>query len=254
MISESFAFGSSPLHKMDPRLKIVAATVFSFQAALSEDFATLACALAFGISLSALARLEIGAVAKRLLLVNGFVFLFWVMLPLTFPGQPLFSMGPLDFTLPGVLLAAQITLKSNAIVLALIALAGTSSLADLGWAMHRLKVPDKLVYLLLLTYRYVFVIEQEYQRLIRAARVRNFEPGTNLHTYKTYAYLVGMLFVRAAARAERVYHAMVCRGFAGKFNSPREFVFSRSDTVWSVFLGGVFIVLGYLEWAKTTLF
>ena len=253
MIQESFAFGDSPFHRMDPRLKVAAATVFSFQIALSQDFYALSAALVFSVFLVAAARLGGSPVAKRLLLVNGFVFLFWLILPLTFPGKPLFSWGPLDFTMSGVLLSARITLKSNAIVLILIALTGTSTMADLGWALHRLKVPDKFVYLLLLTYRYIFVIEQEYQRLVRAAKMRCFEPATNLHTYKTYAYLVGMLFVRAASRAERVYQAMVCRGFNGKFHSPRQFSFSRSDKVWSFALGAVFILLEYLEWMKTIL-
>ncbi|MCK7503788.1 MAG: energy-coupling factor transporter transmembrane protein EcfT [Desulfobacterales bacterium] len=64
----------------------------------------------------------------------------------------------------GVELAAQITLKSNAIVLAFMALVATMPLATAGHALHRLRVPDKIVHLLLMTYRYIFVLEQEYQR------------------------------------------------------------------------------------------
>ena len=85
-------------------------------------------------------------------------------------------------------MAAQITLKSNAILLALVALVTTMNFSILGYALNWLHVSDKIVHLLLMTYRYVFVIDQEYQRLIRAARIRGFQPGTNLHTYKTYAY------------------------------------------------------------------
>jgi cobalt/nickel transport system permease protein len=254
MIQETFAIGSSPMHRMDPRLKIVAATAFSVQTAISDHFATLITALFLGVAMVIIARLNFLMVFKRLLIVNGFIFFLWLILPWTFPGKPLFSLGPLDYTLSGVVLSARITLKSNAILLSLIALTGTSYLSSLGYALNRLKVPDKIIYLFLITYRYIFVIEQEYQRLIRAARVRCFEPGTNLHTYRTYAYLIGMLFVRASARAERVYHAMLCRGFAGKFHTLRQFYFTKSDLAWTIALGAGLMFMGYLEWVKTTLF
>jgi cobalt/nickel transport system permease protein len=85
--------------------------------------------------------------------------------------------------------------------------------------------------LLLLAYRYIFVIEQEYQRLYRAAKMRNFRPASNLHTYRTYAYLVGMLFVRASERARRVHLAMKCRGFTGRFHSLAHFAPTHWNTI-----------------------
>ncbi|MFO8084737.1 MAG: cobalt ECF transporter T component CbiQ [Desulfobacterales bacterium] len=254
MIEETFAFGSSPMHRMDCRLKIIAAVLFSFQTALSDTFEALAAALVFGIILVALGRLSLASVLKRLLLVNGFIFFLWVVLPFTFPGEPLFSLGPFDYSLEGTLLTARITVKSNAIILALIALMGTSPLATLGYALNRLKIPDKIIYLFLITYRYIFVIEQEYKRLIRAAKVRCFEPRTNIHTYKTYAYLIGMLFVRASARADRVYQAMVCRGFNGKFHALQEFTFTGSDLMWTCAIGSGLISMGYLEWIRAALY
>jgi cobalt/nickel transport system permease protein len=254
MIQETFAIGSSSMHRMDPRLKIIAATTFSFQTAISDNFSTLITALILGTAMVIFARLNFLMVLKRLLIVNGFIFFLWIVLPLTFPGEPVFSLGPFHYTLSGMLLSARITLKSNAILLSLIALTGTSYLATLGYALNQLKVPDKIIYLFLITYRYIFVIEQEYHRLIRAARVRCFEPGTNLHTYRTYAYLVAMLFVRASARADRVYHAMLCRGFTGKFHTLRRFTFSKSDLAWAFALGTGLMFMGYLEWMKITLF
>jgi energy-coupling factor transporter transmembrane protein EcfT len=59
------------------------------------------------------------------------------------------------------------------------------SLSVLGHSLEKLGISAKLVLLLLLTYRYIFVIEQEYRKLRRAAAIRSFHPGTNMHTYKT---------------------------------------------------------------------
>jgi cobalt/nickel transport system permease protein len=147
-------------------------------------------------------------------------------------------------------MAAQIRLKSNAILLALIALVATMSLSVLGNALDWLHVPDKIVHLLLMTYRYVFLIEQEYQRLIRSAQIRGFRPGNNLHTYKTYASIVGMLLVRSAVRADRVYKAMLCRGFKRRFYCLYEFKAGKHEWLFATAMGGVILVLIYLEWVR----
>ena len=144
-------------------------------------------------------------------------------------------------------MAAQITLKSNTILLALIALIATMNFAILGYALNKLSVPDKIVHLLLMAYRYVFLIEQEYQRLIRTARIRGFRPGTNMHTYKTYASIVGMLLVRAAVRAEQIYKAMLCRGFKRKFYCLHEFNAGKEECLFAAALSGAILVLIYLE-------
>ncbi len=248
MISEPFATGNSLIHQLDPRVRIVAATVCSFVIALSSRFSAMIAAILLSFLLIGMARLNMRELIKRVAIVNGLVFLFWLILPLTFEGDTLFQIGPFQVSREGVLLAARITLKSNAILLIFIPLVATASLVTLGHAMNRLYVPEKIVHLLLLTYRYIFVIEQEYQRLVRAAKIRGFKPKTNLYTYRTYAYLAGMLFVRASEWAERVHHAMLCRGFKGKFYSLQEFSLTRKDIIWSGFMIIAVIGLEYLEW------
>lgn len=223
MLREPFAVGDSPLHRLDPRIRLASAAVYSCAVAVCREFPALAAALALSLALVMIGRLRTVDVLKRLLVVNGLVVFIWAVIPFTFPGEVLFRLGPFQAAREGVALAAQITLKSNAIVLAFMALVATMPFATVGHALHRLRVPDKIVHLLLMTYRYIFVIEQEYQRLVRAARIRGFRPGTDLHTYRTYAYLVGMLFVKAVDRAERVRWAMLCRGFKRRFYSLQEF-------------------------------
>ncbi|MBN2333023.1 MAG: cobalt ECF transporter T component CbiQ [Deltaproteobacteria bacterium] len=248
MIQEPFATGNSLIHRLDPRARVVAASAFSFTLALSAGLYTLLSGLLISLSLVLLARLDLYKVFQRLTVVMGFLLLLWFILPWSYGGQTLITIGPLAISRPGVALSIQISLKSTAILLALIALIGTMTTAHLGQALNRLRLPDKIVYLILLTYRYIFVIEHEYQRLLRAARIRNFKPGTNLQTYRTYAYLMGMLFVRAAERATRVHQAMVCRGFGGKFHSLEEFKGTRRD--W-IFTGLMVVIVGSLiviEW------
>ena len=247
MIQEPFANWNSLIHRLDLRIKVVFATIYSFIVALSMRFPTLLGALFISFLLLGLARLNVVNVAKRVVVVNGFTLLFWLLLPLTFEGDPLFHLGPLTFTHQGIVLAAQITLKSNAILLTFISLIASMPISTLGHSLDRLLIPEKIVHLFLITYRYVFVIEQEHQRLVRAAKIRGFRPGTNIHTYKTYAYFIGMLFVRAAKRAERVRQAMLCRGFKGKIYCLSKFSLSRLDLVWSTFMSTVIIGLVVIE-------
>ena len=250
MLQEPFSTGNSQIHRLDPRFKVVSATIYAFVVALSNNFPVLIAALIFSFALVGVCRLDFLEVAKRVALVNGFIVFLWFVVPLTYNGQPLFYLGPFEVSREGVLVSARITLKSNAILLAFIALIASNTVATLGNALGRLKVPEKIIYLLLLNYRYIFVMEEEYRRRLRSASIRGFRPSSNLHTYKTYAYLIGILFVRASDRAERVYKAMVCRGFSGRFYSLHEFSFSRLDLIWLVVMTIAIIGLEILEWAK----
>jgi cobalt/nickel transport system permease protein len=128
----------------------------------------------------------------------------------------------LALTSEGLGTALLITLKCNAIVLALTGLAATSRVPDLGRALSGLGVPDKISFLILFSYRYLDVIAAEYARLSRAARARCFEAGPNRHTYRTVANLLGMVLVRSYDRSQRVYQAMLLRGFDGRFHSLAE--------------------------------
>jgi len=248
MISEPFAIGNSIIHRIDPRVKIVFAAMASALIAVSHRFLPLITALTASVLIVLLAQLDLKEVGKRLMVVFGFLLLLWVVLPLTFEGYPIARIGPLTLNHPGVVLAAQITLKSTSILLLLIALISTMNLATLGHALDRLRIPAKIVHLLLMTYRYIFVIEQEYQRLWRAVKIRGFRPTTNIHTYKTYAYLVGMLFIRASERADQVYRAMRCRGFKGRFYCLSDFPSHPRNWIFSILMAFFGITLVLLEW------
>ena len=228
---EPFAQGASPLHLLDPRIKIVAAFAFAVVAAVAQEFRPLIAALAAALLLVCWARLDAGALARRLLVINTFVALLWLFLPFTFPGQKLFTLGPLTASSEGVRHALLITCRTNAIVVTTIALLGTSSIFSLVHALRHLHMPEKLIHTFFFCYRYIDVIQLEYLRLRNAMRIRGFRPGTSMHTYRTYAYLVGMLLVRSYERSQRVYQAMLCRGFRGQYPTYHHFHLRRSDLV-----------------------
>lgn len=236
MISEEFSLGSTWLHSRDPRVRVVAAVLSAVLVAVSQSYVVSGFALLLAAGLITLAGLWGLRLLKRLLLANAFILFLWFFLPFSTPGPALLHVGPLTVSHPGLLLAGLITLKSNAIIMLLIALISTIPLPSLGHTLNRLGVPNKLCHLLLFAVRYVSVIEQEYTRLKRAMKVRGFKPRASVHTYRSYGHLLGMLFVRSWDRAERVHQAMCCRGFAGRFYSLRSFPHTTSDTVFALLM------------------
>jgi len=223
MIEEPFVAGNSFIHRIDPRFRVVGAAVFSFPVALCHEFPSLFAALFFSLAAVLFSRLPLKTVFKRLILVNAFILLFWIILPLTYAGDKTIFIGPVPLSAEGILLAAKLTIKSNAILLALISFIATMTFATFGHSLSRLKMNKKLVFLLMITYRYIFVIFQEYQKILRSIKIRGFQPRTSMHTYKTFAYVVGMLLIKAADWADRVFDAMRCRGFKGKYYSLTDF-------------------------------
>lgn len=250
MTQEPLAVGSSWIHNIDPRLRVIGATVYALLVAVSYDFGALSAALILSIFMAFSAQLDFRVVLGRFLAPAVFLLLLWAVLPWSYDGEVLIALGPVSITRPGIVLCSQISLKTISLLLAFMALIATMAVDTLGHSLSRLGLPDKMIHLILITYRYIFVLEQEYQRLVRAMKIRNFRPKTNLHSYRTYAYLVGMLFVRASERARRVHNAMVCRGFCGRFISLRRYPPNPYNLVFSLGTVLSLAVIVTLEWIK----
>lgn len=246
-LPEPFSDGNSLLHRLDPRGRMVVAGAFAILLATTQSHLTALGGLCLALMAVTLGRLPLKKVLTRLAAVNIFILFLWLVLPFSYPGAPVGRVGPLVATSQGLSLAGLITLKTNAIILALIALVATVPVITLGQALLELKCPAKLAHLLLFSYRYIHVFAQEYHRLIQAMKVRGFRPRTDLHTYRSYAYLAAMLLVRSYDRAERVYQAMLCRGFQGNFYSLKSFSWQRRDSLFVTISVFSLLVLGIWE-------
>ncbi len=240
-----FLGGGSRVHRLDPRVRVASAALLSVPVALSAGLAAPAMALLAGLALAAAARLPEDALLRRLGRLNLFVLFLWLVLPWTTPGPAAGSFAGLSPSEEGIRLALAITLKANAIVLLFTALVATVPPADLGHALRHLGLPDKLVHVFLFAIRYTDVIHGEYERLRCAMKARAFLAKFDLHTLRTFGYLVGLLLVRSLDRAERVLAAMKCRGFDGRFRTLHAFAMRPAD--WA-FLGFVLVAAGGWMW------
>ncbi len=240
--------GPSAVTAIDPRARIVAAVAFAGVVAVLHDLAALGLGLGVAVVLATAGRLRVRAAAMRLAPLNLFMLLLAVLLPLSTAGETVWCVGPIGFSREGLLLAAEVAIKGNAILLALLALVGTMELATLGHALDHLYVPEKLAHLLLFTVRYVEVMERQYRQLRAAMKVRGFRPGPDRHTLRSYGHLIGMLLVRSFDRSERVLAAMKCRGFRGQFWLLDHFHYHGRDAVFGAGWLAVLAALVVMEW------
>jgi cobalt/nickel transport system permease protein len=213
----------APLGGIDPRWKLAALLPATLAAALLQTLPT-----ALVAALGALIMARLAGLPPRWLLwrLGGLALalaLFLIWLPLAYPDkEPLWDLGWLSLSSAGMILALVLLLKALTVVTLILALAASASFQDNLKAAQCLRVPGVLLHIVQLTYRFVFLIADEFVRLRLALRVRGYRNRGNWHSYRTVGQVAGTLLVRSHERAERVGQALRCRGFDGRFRSLRE--------------------------------
>ena len=229
---DPFHPGNSPIHRLDPRIKLLLTLVFILTNTLLPTAAWPIYILLLALILSAelISELGLSYVLKRSALALPFI-LAALPLILTIPGDTLstLSVGPWTFhaSYAGLERFISITLKSWISVQAAILLAATTSFPDLLVAMRALHVPRLLVSIFGLMWRYLFVLVDEATRLMRARLARSGQsdrpgarPGGSLSwRARVTGGMAGSLFLRAFDRSDRIYMAMVSRGYDGEARS-----------------------------------
>ncbi len=235
MFESAFQQGNSFIHRSDPRVRFIVGFLIAFTIALLRDLQTSIFTLFIAICITCISRLPLRKIFKTLFLANMFIGFLWLFIPFSVQGETLFRVWNLSITKEGIKFAFLITIKCNAILMSIISFIATIPIHTIGYALDSLGISKRLILILLMSYRYASLIFEEYNRLTQALKVRCFKPGTNLHTYRTYAYLIAMVFIRSYERGIRVYQAMLLRGFNGKFYSLRRFKIKALDIALLIF-------------------
>jgi cobalt/nickel transport system permease protein len=237
----------SPIRRLDARWKLAALLLAVASAAALQTLPASALALLGSLALAATSRLPARWFLTRLgtlaLLLSGFV----VLLPfLVQHGEPDGQWGPIHWSWYGARVALLLCLKALTIVTLMLIALVTSPLSATVQAAHALRAPGLLVQLVLLTYRYLFVLAAELARLRTALRVRGYRNRMDRHSYRTVGQVAGTLLVRGYERSERVSQAMRCRGFDGRFRSLSTFHTRPADV--AAFVAITAIAAGLLGW------
>jgi cobalt/nickel transport system permease protein len=222
--------GDSIFGRLDARWSLAAFLILVVAVACLHHLATAALALAGSLVLALASRLPWRWFVTRLAPVAGFLAVALVLLPLL----------STEFSAPATKHALQLAiivcLKALAIVILVLVLLAACGFTTLLKAGHRLRAPGLVVQVAALAHRYAFVLASELARLRVALRVRGYRNRASRHSYRTVGHVAGTLLVRGYERADRVGHAMRCRGFQGRFHTLGEFRTRAADVAFFLIL------------------
>ncbi|HSQ26886.1 MAG TPA: cobalt ECF transporter T component CbiQ [Anaerolineales bacterium] len=247
---------NSLIHRLDARVKFALTLVFILTVALTPHGAWPVYIILFSLVLAVevVSEIGVGYVLKRASLALPFVMAaFPVIFTLEGPVLARLPLGPWVLTIyqPGLERFISIALKSWISVQAAIILATSTPFPELLSAMRAVRIPRLLVAIFGLMWRYLFVLADETLRMIRARSSRSGESdqpglkkgGSLIWRARVTGAMAGSLFLRAFERSDRIYTAMLSRGYNGEVRAQSLPSLNRFD--WLVFyvITALFIAL-----------
>lgn len=227
-LADHYRSGSSRIHLLDARVKLSAALSFILIVSLINPLRLggwFALALLFLSTLlvSGASGLGTGYAFRRSYLALPFV-LGALALPFTVRGTPVAEVAGWVISREGTIRLFGIFAKSWISLQIAILLSVVTPFPDMLWALRALRVPKPLVSIVAFMYRYLFVLMDEALRLRRARSARCAQGGQRaggglLWRGRVAGGLVGNLMLRSFERSERIYNAMLARGFTGELKT-----------------------------------
>jgi cobalt/nickel transport system permease protein len=231
----------SLIHGLDPRTKLIGSLCFILAVVLTPVgnwpvfgfyFVVMSLMVIFS-------RLPLLHVARRSLAIIPFVLMIALFIPFFRQGHEIagFNVGywHIAVSYEGMQMLLTVVVKGWLSILCLIVLTSSTKLADTLEGMRRLGVPGIFILIISFMYRYIFVLADQVMRMKQARDSRNFG-GRRLHQLKTIGNMIGILFIRTYERGERVYAAMLSRGYIGEMPVPDRFHLRAVDVYFSVVL------------------
>jgi cobalt/nickel transport system permease protein len=243
---DRYVEGDSPFHKADARLKFILTIAAILAISLLPMGSWLAMLLAWLVLVACSATAGLGPFR---LSRSAFIALPFALaaFPLIFTVQEQIiaavTIGPITLTISAEGLRRFLTIMIGSWLSVQVALllAFTTPFHDLIDGLRELHLPRILVSIISFMYRYLAVLGDEGSRMLRARDARSAagtgRAGGSLRWRATVTgRMVGSLFLRAYERSERVYGAMLARGFEGEFRHLRARALHRSEIAWLVAL------------------
>lgn len=245
--------GTSLIHRLDPRLKLVGTLAFIFVVTNIPARSWPAFLLMTGLALALMRMAEVPLVEalKRSSIALPFAGVVALSVPFTRAGTVLWQARLGSWTLSvtdaGLALFLSVVVKAWLAVLISGLLVATTPFPKLLKAMRALHVPAALVSTISFMYRYLFVLVDEAMRMQTARDARSVGPGRTVWwRAKVLGGMIGSLFIRSYERSERIYAAMLSRGFAGEIRSLDQMTWQKRDWLaglgWAVLMAAAFVL------------
>lgn len=234
--------GCSPLHRMDPRAKILLTVLLITAVFTASGFIGYAILFAFVFGVARLSRINVKFIVKGIKPIF-YIILLTFFINLFFNGGQtvLLKQGVLTVTKEGLTSALFMALRLILLVLSTQLLTLTTSPIALTDGLERLLKPlarigfpaHELAMMMSIALRFIPTLMEETDKIMKAqmARGADFESGNLLNRAKAMLPLLVPLFVSAFRRADELALAMEARCYRGGDNRTRMKVlkFTRVD-------------------------
>jgi cobalt/nickel transport system permease protein len=221
---------ASAVHRLDPRAKLLgllAVTLVAVSTPL-EAWPVFAGCAAVLAGVAAAARVRARDIWRRARFVLPLVLLAALFLPLVRHGGQVYELGPLTLHEQGLAVFAAVALKATIGTVSAVLLGATTTFPAVLRGLEAMRVPRLIVLIAAFMYRYLFVIVEEAGRMRAALAARAYRPRTALHA-GALGRVATAMFLRTYARGERVYQAMLARGYGGAMPQLHPLVLRRAD-------------------------
>lgn len=237
---DQLAYQDTPVHRLDPRAKVVTVLVFIVCVVSFGKYDLLAMVpfLIYPIFTAAEGNLPFDFLARKLLIAAPFAFFVGVFNPML-DTTTVLQIGTVSISGGWVSFAA-IMFRFLLTISAALVLIGTTSFMGVCMGLERLGMPDVLATQMLFLYRYIFVLGEETMRMSRARASRSF--GKRGMGMRVYSQILGHLLLRTYARAQHVYQAMLARGFDGHVRILRTLDFGMRDGLYIAGWSAAFVI------------
>jgi cobalt/nickel transport system permease protein len=207
---------TTPWHSLAPRTRLLCTLLSVFAIALTPNGHWWTWAI-YGLGVLgviSLSRVTLPTLLKRVAVEFAFVGVVLLGTLFRTGGKVLWSWGPLQITTVGLTVLGSVTLKALLSLLMVNVLILTTAIPALLHALVALRTPSLLVAIMASMYRYISVLIGEFNAMRRAAASRNLI-GNNRWQRLVIGNMIGSLFIRTYERGDRVYQAMLSRGYQG---------------------------------------
>ena len=211
---EQLSGADTAVHRLHPAVKLIV-TLFFIVTVVSFDryaFGRLIPYIFYPTLLMAMSETPYFLLFRRFLLAFPFCLLAGIS-NLVFDHATAITIGGLSISFGAVSLVS-IVFKTYLCVMALLILVSVTPMTQLSNAMRRLRVPHVFILLFELTYRYIGVLVDQAHSMYTAYSLRRF--GRGGIDIRDMGSFIGQLLLHSFDRAERIYHAMKCRGYGEK--------------------------------------
>lgn len=238
---ERLALQDTPLHRLDPRAKLLTTLVFVVCVASfgKYEVSALFPFAVFPAVLAVIGNLPLRPLLKRLLLLIPFPLMVGLFNPLI-DREIIAQLGPLAIS-GGWVSFASLFLRSLLTLSAALVLVSLTGFPAICASLQRFGVPAVFVTQLLFLHRYIYVLVEEGGRMARAREFRAL--GRKGMGLRPTAALLGTLLLRTWERAGRIHHAMLCRGFRGEFSVRRGHAFGLREMLFTCGWSALFVAL-----------